>query len=241
VSTLVLLRHGESDWNREKRFQGWTDVGLTDKGRQQAAAIGRLFADQGYRFDVCFTSRLRRARETLEIVLRTSGQERAPTSECWRLNERHYGALQGLGRWEAVRKYGVVRMIRWQRNYATPPPPMSIGDPQHPRNDPRYADVEGALLPSAESLADTLVRLLPCWNDAVVPALRENKTVLLVAHHNTLRVLLKHLEDIPPRAMVRVRVPIAKPLVFELDASLNPRERRYLQVPPLSAVAAAAQ
>jgi len=236
VSTLVLLRHGQSDWNRDKRFQGWTDVGLTSRGEQQAAAVGRVLAQEGYRFDACFTSRLRRATESLALVLRAMGQEQTPTHQCWRLNERHYGALQGLRRWEAVRKYGVIRMIRWQREFATAPPPVALNDPRHPSNDPRYVDLDTALLPSSESLADTLERILPYWYDAIVPALATGKQVLVVAHHNTLRALLKHLEHIPPRAMLRVRVPIAKPLVFELDSLQRPLRRHYVEVLPAPTV-----
>ena len=156
-------------------------------------------------------------------------------SHSWRLNERHYGALQGLGRWEAVRKFGLVQMIRWQREFATPPPAVGLDDPRHPRHDPRYAELDAASLPSGESLADTLERLLPCWNGAVVPALLSGKRVLIVAHHNTLRTLVKHLERIPDQAMLRVLVPIAKPLVFDLESTMHVVHRHYVKVPAVPA------
>jgi 2,3-bisphosphoglycerate-dependent phosphoglycerate mutase len=229
MSTLVLLRHGESAWNREKRFQGWTDVELTARGRKQAELAGRTLVARGFSFDACFTSRLQRASDTLAIVLRAMEQESIPTNECWRLNERHYGALQGLGRWEAVRKYGLIPMLRWQREFSTPPPAVDLDDPRHPRHDPRYRELDPADLPRTESLADTLQRLLPYWNEEIAPVLAAGKRVLIVAHHNTLRALVKHLEEIPERAMLRVLIPIAKPLVFDLDSSMRVARRHYVK------------
>jgi 2,3-bisphosphoglycerate-dependent phosphoglycerate mutase len=230
MSTLVVLRHGESTWNREKRFQGWTDVELTDRGRRQADLAGRTLAAHGFAFDACFTSRLKRATDTLAIVLRAMEQESIPGNECWRLNERHYGALQGLGRWEAVRRYGLIPMLRWQREFSTPPPAVDLNDPRHPRHDPRYGELDPSELPRAESLADTLRRLLPCWNEEIAPALASGKRVLVVAHHNTLRALVKHLEDISERNMLRVLIPIARPLVFDLDSSLRVVGRHYVKL-----------
>jgi 2,3-bisphosphoglycerate-dependent phosphoglycerate mutase len=229
VTTLTLLRHGESVWNREKRFTGWTDVELTPRGTAQAEDAGRLLASRGFTFDLAFTSMLRRATETLRIVLETMDQTHVPVRESWCLNERHYGALQGLSRWEAIRKYGARRMFAWQRHFAIPPPPVDVTDARFPGQHPRYAALADVELPRTESLQDTLMRLLPYWESTIAPELRAGKRVLVVAHHNTLRALVKHLDGIADGAVVTVRIPTGKPLVYELGDDLRVVRRSYLE------------
>jgi 2,3-bisphosphoglycerate-dependent phosphoglycerate mutase len=231
VTRLTLLRHGESTWNREKRFTGWTDVPLTSRGMAQAVAAGRWLAEEGFAFDVCFTSYLSRAIDTLRIVLDTMGLAHVPVLKSWCLNERHYGALQGLGRWEAIRKYGPKRMLAWQRDFTAPPPALPADDSRSPAGDPRYAGLNGAELPRAESLKDTLDRMLPYWYGTIVPEIQQGKRVLIVAHRNSLRALVKHLDDVPDSEVLRVRVPTAKPLVYELDDNLR-ATRSYFVGPP---------
>lgn len=226
---LALLRHGQSIWNREKRFTGWTDVELSDQGAIQAEHAGRLLAAHGYAFDLCFTSCLRRAIDTLRIVLGTMGLEGIPVRESWCLNERHYGALQGLSWWEAVRKYGLRRLLRLRRRFALPPPQIDSSDPRFPGHDPRYAALSGVTLPCGESLRDTQMRVLPYWQEAIVPELRRGKCVLVVAHHNTLRAIVKHLDDIADGDVVRVRIPTAQPIVYELDDEVKAVRHYYLK------------
>jgi 2,3-bisphosphoglycerate-dependent phosphoglycerate mutase len=221
VTKLTLLRHGESTWNREKRFTGWTDVPLTSRGMAQAVSAGRWLAEEGFTFDVCFTSYLSRAIDTLRIVLDTMSLRDVPVLKSWCLNERHYGALQGLGRWEAIRKYGPKRMLTWQRDFTAPPPALPADDARSPAGDPRYAGLNGAELPRAESLKDTLDRMLPYWYGTIVPEIQQGKRVLIVAHRNSLRALVKHLNDVPDSEVLRIRVPTAKPLVYELDENLR--------------------
>lgn len=238
---LTLLRHGESEWNREKRFAGWTDVSLTPRGVAQAERAGTLLAAHGFAFDACFSSTLQRATETLRIVLATMGATTVPVHESWRLNERHYGALQGLTRWEATRRYGARQMFAWQREFAARPPSLasSVEPPSRasgaapsPDEDPHAATPHAPESPHAESLADTLARLLPLWEDAIVPELRGNRRVLVVSHHNTLRVLAKHLDGISDADIVRVRIPTGKPLVYELDDTIRPVRRYYVTRAP---------
>ena len=259
---LTLLRHGESLWNHEKRFTGWTDVALTARGVAQAQRAGALLAAHGFAFDVCFTSTLRRATDTLRIVLEAMGTTAVPVHESWRLNERHYGALQGLTRWEAMRRYGARRMLSWQRTFTARPPALESagpptgadfangGDGQHPSPaqgssllrsadaqaspDPGEAAGPGTAL-HAESLADTLARLLPLWEGTILPELRREKRVLVVSHHNTLRVLVKYLDRITDAGVVRVHIPTGKPLVYEIElegAALRAIGRYYITRAP---------
>jgi 2,3-bisphosphoglycerate-dependent phosphoglycerate mutase len=228
---LTLLRHGESEWNREKRFTGWTDVALTPRGVAQAERAGTLLAAHGFAFDVCFTSTLQRARETLRVLLAAMGTTDVPVHESWRLNERHYGALQGLSHWEATRRYGARQMIAWQRQFAARPPSLApSAAPAAADGVPRAATALEQ--PHAESLADTLARVLPLWEDAIVPELRRNRRVLIVSHHNTLRVLAKHLDEISDAGIVRVRIPTGKPLVYELDGALRTVGHYYIKRAP---------
>ena len=229
AARLILLRHGESTWNREKRFTGWTDVPLTPRGREQAAAAGRCLAAEGFCFDVCFTSLLGRAIDTLRIALDTMGVTDVPLHRSWYLNERHYGALQGLGRWEAVRRYGPRRMLILQRDYAAVPPALPADDVRSPACDPRYAGLTAEDLPRAESLKDTLERMLPYWNETIVPELRQGRCVLIVAHRNSLRTLVKHLEDVPEADVLRIRMPKGRPLVYELGDALQVTRRYYVR------------
>jgi len=232
---LTLLRHGESLWNREKRFTGWTDVELTPRGVAQAERAGALLAARGFAFDVCFTSQLQRATETLRIVLEAMGARAVRVHQSWRLNERHYGALQGLTRWEATRRYGVRRMLAWQREFTAKPPALESHrsiDEQSPGHDPRHDALRGTELRPAESLADTLARLLPLWEEAIVPELQRGMRVLVVSHHNTLRVLVKHLDGIGDAGIVRVRIPTGKPLVYELEGSMHPVGHYYVTRAP---------
>jgi 2,3-bisphosphoglycerate-dependent phosphoglycerate mutase len=216
-------------WNRDKRFTGWTDIELSSRGSAQARAAGRLLAAQGYRFDLCFTSWLERASETLRLVLEAMGCPEVPVERSWRLNERHYGALQGLSHWEAVRRYGARRMLAWQKGFAVPPPPLDRADPRFPGHDPRYAGIDAAELPVSESLRDTHARLLPCWREAIAPALSHGKRVLVVAHRNSLRVLMAEIEGLGEAEVLRLRVPTGRPLVYELDADLRPLRHRFLR------------
>ncbi len=229
---LTLLRHGESVWNRDKRFTGWMDVELSPRGITQARTAGRLLAAHGYRFDLCFTSCLRRASETLRLVLETMGCHEMPVERTWRLNERHYGALQGLSRWEAVRQYGAKQMLVWQKEFGVAPPALDPADPRFPGHDPRYAGVDAVELPCSESLGDTLGRLLPCWQGTIAPAVRVGRRVLIVAHRNSLRALVTHLDRVPEAEAVRLRIPTGRPLVYELDADLEPLRHYYLRRGP---------
>jgi len=231
AARLILLRHGESTWNRERRFTGWTDVPLTSRGREQAAAAGRWLADEGFRFDVCFTSLLGRAIDTLRIVLDTMGLVDVPVHRSWYLNERHYGALQGLGRWEAVRRYGPKRMLNLQRDYAAVPPALTADDARSPACDPRYAGLSADELPRTESVKDTLARMLPYWDGTIVPEIRQQKCVLIVAHRNSLRALIKHLDDVPEASVLRIRMPKGRPLVYELGDDLRTTRRYYVRPP----------
>ncbi|MDQ5848701.1 MAG: 2,3-diphosphoglycerate-dependent phosphoglycerate mutase [Pseudomonadota bacterium] len=225
---LVLLRHGESTWNRENRFTGWTDVDLSPKGIEEARAAGRLLAAGDYRFDLAFTSVLKRAIRTLWIVLDEVDRMWLPVEKSWRLNERHYGALQGLNKAEMAAKFGERQVLLWRRSYDIPPPPLEPGDPRSEARDPRYAGIE---VPRSECLKDTVARVIPYWQSAIAPAVRAGRNVLIAAHGNSLRALVKHLDDIGDADIVGLNIPTGIPLVYELDDALKPLAHYYLGDP----------
>ena len=225
---LVLLRHGESTWNKENRFTGWTDVDLTDKGRDEARAAGQLLKAGGYEFDIVFTSLLTRAIRTANIALDELEQSWLPVERSWRLNERHYGALQGLNKAETAAKHGEDQVKIWRRAYAIAPPPLTADDPRHPSRDRRYHDVPASQLPLTESLKDTVARFLPYWNDAIAPQIRAGQHVLVAAHGNSLRALVKYLDTISDEQIVELNIPTGIPLIYELDDDLTPLRHYYL-------------
>lgn len=229
--TLVLLRHGESEWNRENRFTGWVDVDLTETGREEARKAAELLQAEGLDFDRCYTSVLKRAIRTLWIVQDGMDRMWLPVTRHWRLNERHYGALQGLDKAETAAKYGDEQVHLWRRSYATRPPALEPGDARWPGNDRRYRDLAPEELPLTECLADTVARFLPYWDAEIAPAVRAGERVLVAAHGNSLRALLKHLEGLSDEAITEVNIPTGMPLVYTLDAELRPLERRYLGDP----------
>jgi 2,3-bisphosphoglycerate-dependent phosphoglycerate mutase len=236
---LVLLRHGESTWNRENLFTGWTDVDLSDRGREEALEAGRLLKEGGFVFDVAFTSVLKRAIRTLDIVLDTLDLMWIPVTKHWRLNERHYGALQGLNKAETAARYGEAQTKIWRRSYDIPPPPLSPDDERHPSRDPRYASLAPGELPLTESLKDTVARFLPFWDAPIVPAIRSGQRVLIAAHGNSLRALVKHLDHISDADIVERNIPTGIPLVYELGDELTPIRSGYLGDPSAAAAAAA--
>jgi 2,3-bisphosphoglycerate-dependent phosphoglycerate mutase len=238
--TLVLLRHGESTWNKENRFTGWTDVELSDKGRQEAAEAGRLLKEGGYVFDVAFTSVLKRAIRTLWITLDALDLMWIPVSKNWRLNERHYGALQGLNKAETAAKHGDAQVKIWRRSYDIPPPPLSPDDDRYSGRDPRYASLRREDIPLTESLKDTVGRFLPYWHETIAPAVKSGQRVIIAAHGNSLRALVKYLDDVPDAEIVELNIPTGIPLVYELDDSLRPIRHYYLGDPEAAARAAAA-
>ncbi|MFO1222831.1 MAG: 2,3-diphosphoglycerate-dependent phosphoglycerate mutase [Burkholderiaceae bacterium] len=240
MPTLVLLRHGESTWNLENRFTGWTDVGLTETGVQQARDAGTLLAQSGFEFDVAYTSVLRRAIWTLWHALDTMQRTWLPVHKDWRLNERHYGALQGLNKADMARQYGEQQVLAWRRSYDTPPPALAPDDPRSERSDPRYAALQPGQVPLTECLKDTVARVLPCWHDTLAPALHAGRRVLVAAHGNSMRALVKYLDGISDADIVGVNIPNGIPLVYELDAALRPLSRRYLGDADAVARAAAA-
>lgn len=240
MHTLVLLRHGESTWNKENRFTGWTDVDLTEKGRAEALEAGRLLRAEGLSFDVAYTSVLKRAIRTCWITLDELDELWIPVNRSWRLNERHYGALQGLNKAETAAKHGEEQIKVWRRSYDVPPPPLAPDDPRHPARDPRYAALPLADLPLTESLKDTVARFLPYWDDTIAPAIRSGRRVLIAAHGNSLRALAKHLDKISDRDIVALNIPTGIPLVYELDGDLQPTGRRYLGDAAAAEAAAAA-
>jgi len=225
---LVLMRHGESQWNKENRFTGWADVDLTEKGRQQAQEAGKLLLEQGFSFDVAFSSVLKRAIRTQSIVLDMMDLMYIPVTKSWRLNERHYGTLQGLNKAETAQKYGDEQVLIWRRAYDTGPDPVPLDDPRHPVHDSRYRHLDQRLLPAGECLKDTVARVVPFWNDAIVPALRAGNDVLVTAHGNSLRALIKHIKGISDEEIVHLNLPTGQPMVFELDEHLNPVRDFYL-------------
>jgi 2,3-bisphosphoglycerate-dependent phosphoglycerate mutase len=235
---LVLCRHGQSDWNLKNLFTGWTDVDLTDLGRKEAAEAGRTLLEQGYDFDVAFTSVLKRAIRTLWIMLDELDRMWLPVTRDWRLNERHYGDLQGLNKAETAAKYGDEQVHIWRRSYSTEPPPLDPADPRHPLHDKRYAGIPN--LPATESLASTLARVKPCWDERIAPELAAGRNVLIAAHGNSLRALVKMLDRLSEDDITGFNIPTGIPLVYELDDSLRPIRREFLGDPDAVAQAAAA-
>jgi 2,3-bisphosphoglycerate-dependent phosphoglycerate mutase len=225
---LVLLRHGESQWNLDNRFTGWTDVPLTDNGRQEAQRAGQLLLEHGFQFDLAFTSVLKRAISTLQIGLEAMDRQWIPIVKHWRLNERHYGALQGLNKAETAAKYGDAQVLVWRRAYDVAPEPLPPGDPRESNADPRYALVPAAILPRTECLKDTVARVVPFWTESIAPAIRLGKRVAVVAHGNSLRALVKHLDGIDDQRIVAMNIPTAQPLIYELDEQLRPQKSYYL-------------
>jgi 2,3-bisphosphoglycerate-dependent phosphoglycerate mutase len=236
---IVFLRHGESTWNQENRFTGWTDVGLTEKGLGEAHAAGQLLKAQGFTFDIAYTSVLRRAVKTLWTVLEEMDLFWLPVQHSWRLNERHYGALQGLNKAETATKYGNEQVLIWRRAYGTPPPALTEDDPRLDKSDPRYVGLADADFPRTECLKDTVTRVLPYWNDTIAPSIRAGKKVLIAAHGNSIRAMIKYLDDVSDDDIVGLNIPTAQPLVYELDANLKPIKHYYLGDP--EAIAAALQ
>jgi 2,3-bisphosphoglycerate-dependent phosphoglycerate mutase len=225
---LVLLRHGESTWNKENRFTGWTDVDLTDKGREEAREAGRLMKAGGYEFDVAYTSVLKRAIRTLWIALDEMDLMWLPVERSWRLNERHYGSLQGLNKAETAAKHGDAQVKIWRRSYDIPPPPLETGDPRDPARERRYAGIPKDALPLTESLKDTVARFLPYWHETIAPDIESGRRVLIVAHGNSLRALVKYLDDVSEQEIVELNIPTGIPLVYELDSTLKPLRKYYL-------------
>ena len=237
---LVMMRHGESTWNRENRFTGWTDVDLTDFGVEEARRAGRLLREKGYAFDLAFTSLLKRAIKTLNTTLEELDLLWLPAEKHWRLNERHYGALQGLNKAETAARFGDAQVLIWRRAYAIAPDPLPDDDPRHPRFDARYATLSPADLPATECLKDTVARVLPYWDERIAPAIRAGQRVLVAAHGNSLRALVKTLDNMGEDEIVGLNIPTAQPLVYELDADLKPLRHYYLADPEEIAAAQAA-
>jgi 2,3-bisphosphoglycerate-dependent phosphoglycerate mutase len=237
---VVLLRHGESVWNAENRFTGWTDVDLSEKGRAEAAQAGELLRDAGFVFDVAYTSVLKRAIRTCWMALDTLDLLWIPTIRNWRLNERHYGALQGLNKAETAAKHGEAQIKIWRRSYDTPPPPLTVDDPRYPGKDPRYRDLTPAELPATESLKDTVARFVPYWTSTIAPDVKAGRRVLIAAHGNSLRALVKYLDRISDEDIVELNIPTGIPLVYELDADLRPIRHDYLGDPEAARKAAEA-
>ena len=235
---LVLCRHGQSDWNLKNLFTGWTDVDLTERGCSEALEAGRSLADLDFDIDIAYTSVLKRAIRTLWIMLDELDRMWIPVIRDWRLNERHYGALQGLDKAATAAKYGDDQVHIWRRSYATPPPAVDVGDERHPSQDPRYAGI--ADLPGTESLATTLERVLPCWNETIAPALDSGRNVLIAAHGNSLRALVKMLDEVSEEEITGFNIPTGIPFVYELDEQLKPLSREFLGDPAAVAAAAAA-
>jgi 2,3-bisphosphoglycerate-dependent phosphoglycerate mutase len=235
---LVLLRHGESTWNKENRFTGWTDVDLSERGREEAAEAGRLLKEGGYLFDQAYVSVLKRAIRTLWITLDQLDQMWIPVEKNWRLNERHYGALQGLNKAETAAQHGEDQVKIWRRSYDVPPPPLTADDDRHPSRDPRYASLDPADLPLTESLKETVARFLPYWHGTIAPAIKTGRKVLVAAHGNSLRALVKYLDDVSESEIVELNIPTGIPLVYELDANLKPLRHYYLGDAAAAAAAA---
>jgi 2,3-bisphosphoglycerate-dependent phosphoglycerate mutase len=228
---LVLVRHGESDWNKQNRFTGWTDVDLSEKGIQEATEGGQVLKREGYTFDVAYTSVLKRAIRTLWLVLDEMDLMWIPVHRDWRLNERHYGGLQGLNKSETAEKFGEAQVKIWRRSYDIPPPPLTSDDERYPGHDPRYASLTPEELPLTECLKDTVARFLPLWHGTIAPAVKSGKKVLIAAHGNSLRALIKYLDNVSEEAIVELNVPTGMPLVYELDEDLKPIRSYYLGDP----------
>jgi len=240
VKRIVLLRHGESTWNKENRFTGWTDVGLSDKGMQEALEAGRLLLKDGYVFDVAITSVLKRAIKTLWIVLEEMDQMWIPVYNTWRFNERHYGALQGLNKLEMVDRFGAEQVHLWRRSYDVRPPALTPDDERYPGRDPRYASLKKEEVPFTECLKDTVARALPYWHETLAPMVMEGKRVIVSSHGNSLRALVKYLDNIPDEEIVGLNIPTGIPLVYELNDDLTPIRHYYLGDPEAVARAAKA-
>ena len=238
ASKLVLCRHGQSDWNLKNLFTGWTDVDLTEQGIDEAIAAGQTLADLDVEFDIAFTSVLKRAIRSLWLMLDEMDRMWIPVTRDWRLNERHYGALQGLNKGETAAKYGEEQVHVWRRSYDIPPPPLDSDDGRHPSHDARYSGIDD--LPATESLATTLARVLPCWNELIAPELRAGRNVLIAAHGNSLRALVKMLDEVSDEDITRFNIPTGIPLAYELDDDLKPRSREFLGDPEVVAKAVAA-
>ena len=237
---LVLVRHGQSTWNLENRFTGWTDVDLTEQGRAEAHSAGKLLCEGGYVFDLAITSVLKRAIKTLWIVLEEMNLEWIPVTRAWQLNERHYGALQGLNKAETAEKFGDAQVKLWRRSYDVPPPALDLNDERHPKFDPRYAGLTPEQLPATESLKITLERVLPYWHSTLTPTIKSGKRVLIAAHGNSIRALVKYLDNISDADIPELNIPTGVPLVYELDDNLNRIKSYYLGDPEEIAKAAAA-
>ena len=228
INKLVLLRHGESQWNMENRFTGWTNVELTENGIVEAKSAGQILKDDDYSFELVYTSVLSRAIRTMDLCLETMGIKNIPIEYDWRLNERHYGALQGLNKAETAKKYSVEQVLVWRRSYDTPPPPLDLDDERHPRFDNRYKNLDLSILPDSECLKDTVNRFLPLWHEKIELNIKSGKKILIVAHGNSLRALVKYLDKISDAEIVRLNIPTGVPLVYELDDKLNPIKHYYL-------------
>ena len=237
---LVLVRHGQSVWNLENRFTGWTDIGLTEQGRAEAHAAGRMLKDEAFVFDVAFTSVLRRAVQTLWVVLQEMNLEWIPVTNAWQLNERHYGGLQGLNKSEMAEKYGEAQVKIWRRSYDAPPPALELTDDRHPKFDPRYASLTPDQLPATESLKLTLDRVLPYWHSILSPMIGSGKRVIVAAHGNSIRALVKYLDDVSDAEITELNIPTGLPLVYELNDHLKPINHYYLGDPEEAASRAAA-
>ena len=237
---LVLVRHGQSTWNLENRFTGWTDVGLTDLGRSEALAAGQFLKEGGYTFDIAYTSVLKRAIETLWSILQVMDLEWIPVTNAWQLNERHYGALQGLNKSEMAEKFGEAQVKIWRRSYDVPPPVLELTDERHPKFDPRYASLTPEQLPATESLKITLERVLPYWHSTLAPTIQSGKRVIIVAHGNSIRAMVKYLDNISEDSITELNIPTGIPLVYELDKDLKPIQHYYLGDPDEVAKKAAA-
>jgi len=236
---VVLIRHGESTWNKENRFTGWTDVDLSERGVAEAREAGRLLLEGGYAFDIAYTSVLKRAIKTLGFVLDALDLLWIPVEKDWRLNERHYGALQGLNKAETAARHGEAQIKMWRRSYDVPPPPLEPGDSRHPLRDPRYAAPAPHDLPLTESLKDTVARFLPYWHETIAPAIESGRRVVIAAHGNSLRALVKYLDNVSESEITELNIPTAIPLVYELDERLKPIKHYYLGDPAAAAAAAA--
>jgi 2,3-bisphosphoglycerate-dependent phosphoglycerate mutase len=237
---IVFMRHGESTWNLDNRFTGWTDVDLTDKGMHEARTAGKVLREAGFSFDLAYTSVLKRAIRTLWLAMDEMDMMWLPVKNDWRLNERHYGALQGLDKAETAAKYGDKQVLVWRRSYDTPPPPLEENDPRASFNDPRYAGLPKSAIPLTECLKDTVERVMPCWNEDIAPAIRAGRKILISAHGNSLRALIKMLDGISDEDIVGLNIPNGQPLVYELDADLKPIRHYYLGDPDAIAAAQAA-
>lgn len=229
ITQLILLRHGKSIWNQDKHFTGWSDVALSPTGKTEAERTGRLLKEAGYTFDICFSSELKRATDTLEIVLSAMNHEEIPVRRDWRLNERHYGALEGLRRWQAIRQFGIWPVLDTQIRFAAAPPSLDLNDARYPGNQPRYAGIDKALLPLAESMEQTLRRVQPCWQQIILPEIQQGKQVLIVSHKNLLRGLMMQLTHLSQRQVMKLPIATAQPLCFELDSKLNLVRHYYVR------------